>query len=107
MSGPIGVDDALLAGWRPPAIPDDSDKELRGRVMVLAGGAQVAGATLLTATAALRAGAGKLKIAAPASLAPGRRREMVLRTYNFVAPLEERGAPVTREPDAKVVAPGA
>ena len=71
MSGPIAVDDALLAGWRPPPIPDDSDKELRGGVMVLAGGAQVAGATLLTATAALRAGAGKLKIAAPASLAPG------------------------------------
>jgi hydroxyethylthiazole kinase-like uncharacterized protein yjeF len=71
MSGAVPVTDELLAGWRPPRISNDSDKEGRGQVMVLAGGAQVAGATLLTAVAALRAGAGKLKIAAPASLAQG------------------------------------
>ncbi|HEY8614680.1 NAD(P)H-hydrate dehydratase [Phenylobacterium sp.] len=61
----------LLGSWRPPAVPDHGDKETRGRVLVLAGGAQVAGATLLTATAAMRAGAGKLQIAAPRSLAQG------------------------------------
>lgn len=71
MSGPVPVTDALLAGWRPPALSDTLDKDGRGRVMVLASGAQVAGATLLTATAALRAGAGKLRIAAPRSLAVG------------------------------------
>lgn len=59
----------LLAGWPLPTIGDDSDKEDRGRVMVLAAGAQVAGATLLTAVAALRAGAGKLQVGAPRSLA--------------------------------------
>jgi ADP-dependent NAD(P)H-hydrate dehydratase len=71
MSGPVEVTPELLAGWRPPHIPDDSDKEVRGRVLVLGGGAQVAGATLLTAVAALRAGAGKLQIGAPRSLAQG------------------------------------
>jgi hydroxyethylthiazole kinase-like uncharacterized protein yjeF len=69
MSGLVPVTEALLAGWRPPRVSTDGDKEDRGQVMVLAGGAQVAGATLLTAIAALRAGAGKLKVAAPASLA--------------------------------------
>ncbi|MCR5880855.1 NAD(P)H-hydrate dehydratase [Phenylobacterium sp. J367] len=69
MSAPERVTPALLAAWAPPPVPDDSDKEVRGRVLVLAGGAQVAGATLLTATAALRAGAGKLQIGAPAGLA--------------------------------------
>lgn len=68
MSAPVEVTPELLRGWRPPALGDHSDKEARGRVLVLAGGAQVAGATLLTATAALRAGAGKLQIGAPVSL---------------------------------------
>ncbi len=59
----------LLRSWPLPAVAGDSDKEARGRVMVFAAGAEVAGATVLTATAALRAGAGKLQIAAPQSLA--------------------------------------
>jgi hydroxyethylthiazole kinase-like uncharacterized protein yjeF len=71
MSGAERVTPEMLRAWRPPAIPDDSDKEARGRVLVLAGGAQVAGATLLTARAALRAGAGKLQIGAPRTLAQG------------------------------------
>lgn len=71
MSGAELVTPELLARWRPPPVPEESDKETRGRVLVLAGGAQVAGATLLTAVAALRAGAGKLQIAAPRSLAQG------------------------------------
>jgi hydroxyethylthiazole kinase-like uncharacterized protein yjeF len=69
LSGPAEVTPQLLAHWRPPRLPDGGDKEDRGRVLVLAGGAQVAGATLLTGVAALRAGAGKLQIAAPRSLA--------------------------------------
>jgi ADP-dependent NAD(P)H-hydrate dehydratase len=69
MSGAVEVTADLLRGWRPPAIADDSDKDGRGRVMVVGGGAQVAGAVLLTATAALRAGAGKLQIGAPRGLA--------------------------------------
>ncbi|MFI4964359.1 MAG: NAD(P)H-hydrate dehydratase [Caulobacterales bacterium] len=69
MSTPIAVTRELLSRWRLPQISGDSDKEGRGRVLVLAAGAQVAGATLLAALAALRAGAGKLQICAPASLA--------------------------------------
>ena len=34
----------------------------------------------------------------------GRDGELQLRTYNFVAPLEEAGAPVTTPPDAPVEA---
>lgn len=34
----------------------------------------------------------------------GRRGKMVLRMYNFVAPLEQEGTPVTTRPDARVAA---
>jgi len=44
----------------PPAI--DGGKETKGRILVIAGSRQVAGAALLTATAAMRAGAGKLRM---------------------------------------------
>ena len=46
----------------------DADKEGRGNVLVIAGSREVPGAALLTATAALRAGAGRLTIATPASV---------------------------------------
>lgn len=42
----------------PPVV--DGDKETKGRILVIAGSREVAGAALLTATAAMRAGAGKL-----------------------------------------------
>jgi hydroxyethylthiazole kinase-like uncharacterized protein yjeF len=69
VSEPVEITPELLSGWPLPAIGGDADKDARGRVLVLAAGAQVAGATLLTALAALRAGAGKLQIGAPRSLA--------------------------------------
>jgi hydroxyethylthiazole kinase-like uncharacterized protein yjeF len=40
----------------------NSDKDSKGRILVIAGSRDVPGAALLTATAAMRAGAGKLKI---------------------------------------------
>jgi ADP-dependent NAD(P)H-hydrate dehydratase len=46
-----------------PTPSTDDDKEQRGRVLIVGGSAQVPGAALLAATAALRAGAGKLQIA--------------------------------------------
>ncbi|HEV7589404.1 MAG TPA: NAD(P)H-hydrate dehydratase [Longimicrobium sp.] len=50
--------------------PDEGgDKEERGRVLVAGGERQNPGALLLAGTAALRAGAGKLRLAAPASIA--------------------------------------
>jgi len=54
-------------------LPDvtGGDKEDRGHILVLAGSREIPGATLLAATAALRAGAGKLTIATAASIATG------------------------------------
>lgn len=40
----------------------DGDKETKGRILVVAGSREVPGAALLTATAAMRAGAGKLSM---------------------------------------------
>jgi hydroxyethylthiazole kinase-like uncharacterized protein yjeF len=51
----------------PPVI--DGDKHSKGRILVLAGSRGVAGAALLAATAAMRAGAGKLRIATVESAA--------------------------------------
>jgi ADP-dependent NAD(P)H-hydrate dehydratase len=45
----------------PPVI--DGDKESKGRILIVAGSRDVPGAALLAATAAMRAGAGKLRIA--------------------------------------------
>ena len=45
----------------PPVV--DGDKETKGRILIIAGSREVPGAALLTATAAMRAGAGKLRIA--------------------------------------------
>lgn len=69
MSGAGDMDAAMLAECAPPAVPSDSDKEGRGRLLVLAGGSQVAGAAILTGVAGLRVGAGKLQMAATAALA--------------------------------------
>jgi ADP-dependent NAD(P)H-hydrate dehydratase len=65
------LDSQLLRGWPLPPVPDDADKEVRGRILVVAGSREIAGAAVLAATAALRAGAGKLVIATAASVAPG------------------------------------
>ena len=57
-----------LAGHPLPPIID-GDKETKGRILVLAGSRDVPGAALLAATAAMRAGAGKLRIATVESAA--------------------------------------
>lgn len=59
---------ALRSHPLPPVI--DGDKESKGRLLVVAGSRNVPGAALLAATAAMRAGAGKLRIATAASVAP-------------------------------------
>jgi ADP-dependent NAD(P)H-hydrate dehydratase len=66
---PITVDQAALRAWPLPAMPADGDKERRGHVLVLGGSREMPGAVILAATAALRAGAGKLTIATGASVA--------------------------------------
>ena len=66
---PATVDNAFLRGWPLPTTPSDGDKEVRGHVLILGGSAEMPGAVILAATAALRAGAGKLTIATGASVA--------------------------------------
>lgn len=54
-----------------PLLPiGDGDKHSRGRLLIVAGSRTLAGAALLCALSAMRAGAGKLKIATVASVAP-------------------------------------
>ena len=67
----LDVDTALLRGWPLPQPDPDGDKETRGRVLVIAGSREMPGAALLAATAALRAGAGRLTVATADGIAPG------------------------------------
>ena len=48
----------------------DGDKETKGRILIIAGSREVPGAALLAARAAMRTGAGKLRIATVESMAP-------------------------------------
>jgi len=69
MSGPAQLDAALLRSYPMPLLPEDGDKEERGRLLIVGGSRQVPGAALLAGLAGLRAGAGKLQIATGASVA--------------------------------------
>jgi len=66
----MAVTRALLRRLQLPRLDDEGDKEERGRVLVVGGSSQVAGAVLLAGVAALRAGAGKLQLATVTSAAP-------------------------------------
>jgi hydroxyethylthiazole kinase-like uncharacterized protein yjeF len=66
---PVAVTAALLRRWQLPQPGDDADKQDRGTVLVIGGAAEIPGALLLAGVAALRAGAGKLQLAAPRSVA--------------------------------------
>jgi ADP-dependent NAD(P)H-hydrate dehydratase len=65
------LDRDLLLRFPLPHHPEDGDKEERGRLLVIAGSRELAGAALLAGIGGLRAGAGKLQIATGASVAPG------------------------------------
>lgn len=68
MSPAVELTPAVLREQALPTVTGDSDKEARGRVLVVGGGSEVPGAVMLAAIAALRSGAGKLQIAAPRRL---------------------------------------
>ena len=68
MSPPKSLTRAALKAFPLPPVVD-GDKETKGRILVVAGSRQVPGAALLTATAAMRAGAGKLRMIAVEDLA--------------------------------------
>jgi hydroxyethylthiazole kinase-like uncharacterized protein yjeF len=70
VSKPVVVTTSLLRRWPLPQPSGDADKEDRGVAMVAGGSLETPGALLLAGVAALRAGAGKLQLAAPRSTAP-------------------------------------
>ena len=59
----LPIDHASLRRWPLPEPDEAGDKNDRGRVLVIGGGRSVPGAIVLSAIAALRAGAGKLQLA--------------------------------------------
>jgi ADP-dependent NAD(P)H-hydrate dehydratase len=63
------LDRNLLRRFPLPEHPEESSKEDRGRLLVVAGSRELPGAAYLAAVAGLRAGAGKLQIATAASIA--------------------------------------
>jgi ADP-dependent NAD(P)H-hydrate dehydratase len=67
VADPVDVTADVLRQW---PLPDPaSDKDSRGRVLVVGGGTETPGAVLLAGEAALRAGAGKLQLAIAAEMA--------------------------------------
>jgi hydroxyethylthiazole kinase-like uncharacterized protein yjeF len=66
---PRDIDSSLLRGWPLPLPSNEGDKEERGHVLILGGSREMPGAVILAATAAMRAGAGKLTIATGRSVA--------------------------------------
>lgn len=66
---PRDIDDSLLRSWALPVPAEEGDKEVRGHVLILGGSREMPGAVILAATAAMRAGAGKLTIATGRSVA--------------------------------------
>jgi hydroxyethylthiazole kinase-like uncharacterized protein yjeF len=66
---PRDIDDSLLRSWPLPMPAEEGDKEIRGHVLIVGGSREMPGAIILAATAAMRAGAGKLTIATGRSVA--------------------------------------
>src|SRR5688572_26985994 len=95
----------ILDGHPLPEPEEGSDKDERGSVLVVAGSAETPGAALLSGIAALRAGAGKLKIA---TTGPNCSALGVAVPEAMVIPLEPRSAVVEAagEVDAVLVGPG-
>jgi hydroxyethylthiazole kinase-like uncharacterized protein yjeF len=62
---------ALLRAWPLPVPDGDGDKVARGRLFMVAGSAELPGAAIVAADAALRAGVGKLCIATERAVAAG------------------------------------
>lgn len=69
MSLPRRLTREVLLGMPLPALPAQSDKNTRGRLLVVGGGAEVPGAAILSVLGALRAGAGKVQTVAGAAYA--------------------------------------
>jgi ADP-dependent NAD(P)H-hydrate dehydratase len=68
MSGSQRVDIDLLRELPLPALAGETDKNSRGRVLVVGGSRRVPGAVALSGLSALRVGAGKIQFAVPGSI---------------------------------------
>jgi ADP-dependent NAD(P)H-hydrate dehydratase len=66
---PLLLTPSRMRAWALPQPDETDDKEGRGRVLVVGGSPEMPGAVILAATAALRAGCGKLRIATCRSIA--------------------------------------
>jgi hydroxyethylthiazole kinase-like uncharacterized protein yjeF len=114
MSAVGEIDARMLAACAPPAVAKDSDKEDRGRLLVFAGGSQVAGAAILVGIAGLRVGAGKLQMAATPAIAlmlalampEARILETPAHDGEIAAEAAERLGPQLAKSDAVVIGPG-
>jgi len=71
MTGHTSVDTGLLRELPLPVISGETDKNSRGRVLVVGGSHRVPGAVALSGLAALRVGAGKIQLAVLSSIASG------------------------------------
>jgi hydroxyethylthiazole kinase-like uncharacterized protein yjeF len=109
------INAALLRDWALPQPRHDGDKEARGHVLVVAGSREMPGAAILAATAALRAGAGKLTIATAGSVAavvgaaiPEARVAGLAETVagGFTADGARRVAELAAKADAVLIGPG-
>jgi hydroxyethylthiazole kinase-like uncharacterized protein yjeF len=104
---------ALSAHPLPPVV--DGDKETKGRLLIVAGSLEVPGAALLAAIAAMRTGAGKLRIATVESAAvqlgiamPEARVTGIEQAGDggFAASSAQRIAQLAEDVDAVVAGPG-
>ncbi|HEX7650289.1 MAG TPA: NAD(P)H-hydrate dehydratase [Noviherbaspirillum sp.] len=109
------VSEHTLRDWPLPMPSADGDKEERGRVLVIAGSREMPGAVILAATAALRAGAGKLAVATSAAVArlvalavpESRVIELPETPVGGIAPeAAEQLAPLVGRYDAVLIGPG-
>jgi len=69
MAACVRVDDLLLRRWPLPHPDPEGDKYARGSALVVAGSREMPGAAMLAGEAALRAGAGRVRIATGATVA--------------------------------------
>ena len=108
------LDSAALEQHPLPAVID-GDKESKGRILIVAGSRDVPGAALLAATGAMRAGAGKLRIAtvqsAATALGVAMPEAMVIGLSEdddggFAGKAVDEIAEAAREADAVVAGPG-
>ena len=68
MTAPKRIDTELLHELPLPVVLGETDKNSRGRVLVVGGSRRVPGAVALSGLSALRVGAGKIQLAVPSSI---------------------------------------